>query len=73
MEGYLSQVLQRRKNHETFELIRVGVAMHPELAEKFEVSEVPTILVLDEDRVRVRLEGPRSRQELEEALSPWLL
>jgi thioredoxin-like negative regulator of GroEL len=73
MEGYLSQVLQRRKNHETFELIRVGVIAHPELAQKFAISEVPTILVVAEQRVRVRLEGPRSRQELEDALSPWLV
>jgi hypothetical protein len=31
-EGYLSQVLQRRHNHDSFQLYRVDVQEHPELA-----------------------------------------
>jgi thioredoxin-like negative regulator of GroEL len=71
-EGYLSQVLQRRRNHESFQLYRVDVEEHPELATRFGVREVPTIVVVEENRVQGRLEAPRGCREIEQLLGPWL-
>jgi thioredoxin-like negative regulator of GroEL len=72
VEGYLSQVLQRRHNHESFRLYNVDVAEHPELATRFGVEEVPTIVVVDGKRVSARLSSPRGCREIEELLGPWL-
>ena len=72
VEGYLSQVLQRRHNHESFELLRVDVEQHAELAERFLVDEVPTIVIVEDKRVRGRLASPRGCREIEALLAPWL-
>jgi thioredoxin-like negative regulator of GroEL len=72
VEAFLSQVLQRRHNHETFKLVRVCADDKPELVEHFRVSEVPTIFVVEARRVRARIVQPKGRRELEEALQPWL-
>jgi thioredoxin-like negative regulator of GroEL len=72
VEGYLSQVLQRRQNHDTFEVVRVGALAHPELVEKFRIRTIPTILVVEANRISARLDGPRGRREIEDLLSPWL-
>lgn len=73
VEAYLAQVLQRHRNHSTFRLIRVAVEDHRELAERFEITELPTLVVVDGTRARARLEAPRDRASIENALSPWLL
>jgi thioredoxin-like negative regulator of GroEL len=72
VEAFLSQVLQRRHNHQTFRLVRVCAERHPELIEHFRIAELPTICVVDDRRVQARLVAPRGRKELEEALAPWL-
>ena len=72
VEGYLSQVLQRRRNHESFQLLHVEVEEHPELAERFGVEDVPTIVVVEDKRVRDRLARPRGCREIEQLLAPWL-
>ena len=72
VEGYLSQVLQRRHNHESFELLHVDVEEHAQLAERFLVEAVPTIVVVEEKRVRGRLASPRGCRDIEALLAPWL-
>ena len=72
VEAFLSQVLQRRHNHETFRLVRVCAERHPELIEHFRVETLPTICVVDARRVKARIVSPRGRKELEETLAPWL-
>ncbi|HKC77305.1 MAG TPA: thioredoxin family protein [Gaiellaceae bacterium] len=72
VEGFIAQVLQRRRNHQTFELVRVSVDRRPDLAEKFLVHEVPTICVVEERKLRRRIVAPRGCRELEEQLEPWL-
>jgi thioredoxin-like negative regulator of GroEL len=52
--------------------VRVDVDERPELAKRFCVDRVPAVLVVDDKRVRLRLESPRGCRELEEALRPWL-
>jgi thioredoxin-like negative regulator of GroEL len=72
VEGYLSQVLQRRRNHESFLLLHVDVDEHAELAERFAVEDVPTIVVVEDKRVRGRLASPRGCRDIEQLLAPWL-
>lgn len=72
VEGFLAQVLQRRRNHETFKLYRVGRETHPELLERFEVHEVPTLAVVEGRRLCSRLVVPRNCREIERFLAPWL-
>jgi hypothetical protein len=72
VEGFLAQVLQRRRNHETFELVRVPVERRPDLARRFHVETLPTVLVVEEHRVKRRIVAPRGCRELEGELQPWL-
>ena len=72
VEGYLSQVLQRRRNHQSFELLQVEVSEHSELAERFRVTDVPTLVVVESKRVRARLVSPRGCRDIEQLLTPWL-
>ena len=72
VEGFLSQVLQRRHNHETFRLLRVCAENHPELVEHFRVDSLPSIVIMEGSRVKSRVVAPRGRKELEVALAPWL-
>jgi thioredoxin-like negative regulator of GroEL len=72
VEAFLSQVLQRRKNHDTFRVIRVCAETSPQLLSRFQVKAVPAIVVIDGKRVRARIEDPRHCNLVEETLSPWL-
>jgi thioredoxin-like negative regulator of GroEL len=71
-EGFLAQVLQRRKNHDTFDLVRVAVDRRPDLASRFLVDEVPTLLVVEGRKVQKRIVAPSGCRDLEAALAPWL-
>jgi thioredoxin-like negative regulator of GroEL len=72
VEGYLAQVLQRRRNHETFKLYRVEAEERTDLARRFGVDTLPTILVVVNKVVAARLVAPRGCREIEAALAPWL-
>jgi thioredoxin-like negative regulator of GroEL len=72
VEGFLAQVLQRRRNHATFKLYRVDADEHPELSERFKIDVIPTLVVIQEKAVRGRLTRPRGCREIESFLSPWL-
>lgn len=72
VEGYLSQVLQRRRNHDSFRLYQVDVDEHVALAERFHVEAVPTLVVVEGKRVRGRLASPRGCRDIEQLLDPWL-
>ena len=72
VEGFIAQVLQRRHNHDTFEVVRVSVEERPDLAEKFGVETVPTLCVVEGRRLRKRIAAPRGCRELERELAPWL-
>jgi thioredoxin-like negative regulator of GroEL len=71
-EAFLAQVLQRRRNHGTFKLYRVDREERPDLAERFGVVELPTLVVVEQKRVSARLERPRGCREIERMLAPWL-
>ena len=71
-EGFLAQVLQRRRNHETFKLYRVAREERPDLIERFRIETLPTLLVLQGKHIRARLEKPRGCRDIEAFLQPWL-
>jgi thioredoxin-like negative regulator of GroEL len=70
-EGYLAQVLQRRRNHDTFDLVRVPIDTRPDLAGRFLIDEVPTLLVVEGRKVRKRIVAPNGCRDLEAELAPW--
>ena len=72
MEGFLAQVLQRRGNHQTFALRRVNSAERPDLVDRLAATTLPTLLVIEDRRVRARLEGLHGCADIEQLLEPWL-
>jgi thioredoxin-like negative regulator of GroEL len=72
MEGFLAQVLQRRRNHAAFKLYRVAAEERPDLFERFRVAATPTLAIVSEQRVKARLEGPATCRQVEGFLAPWL-
>jgi thioredoxin-like negative regulator of GroEL len=72
VDGFLAQVLQRRRNHGTFKLYRVDEKEHPDLVERFGVARTPTLVVVEGKLVRARLEKPRGCRDIEDFLAPWL-
>jgi thioredoxin-like negative regulator of GroEL len=71
-EGFLAQVLQRRRNHDTFAVRQVAREERPDLLERFRVADTPTIVVVEEKRVRGRLVQPRGCDDIQTFLAPWL-
>lgn len=71
-EGHLAQALQRRHNHDTFELVRVDVDTNPQLARRFQVTELPTFVVVEGRRAVRRIVSPRGSRELGRELEEWL-
>ncbi len=72
VEAFLDQVLQERRNHHTFSRYQVDIELQPELAERFEVSVVPTILIVDGAHIEARIEGRVGVADLRDALARWL-
>ena len=72
VEAYLAQVLQRRRNHETFKVYSVAQEERPDLLERFGIDLTPTLVVVEAKAVRARLETPRSSREISTFLAPWL-
>jgi thioredoxin-like negative regulator of GroEL len=72
VEGFLAQVLQRRANHETFDVYRVDVEKDGSLVERFRIETVPTLVVVEKKRLQGRLESPRGCRDIEKLLAPWL-
>jgi thioredoxin-like negative regulator of GroEL len=72
VEGFLAQVLQRRRNHGTFNVVRVAEEERPDLLERFKIQTLPTLIVVEGKAVAGRLERPRGCREIEGFLAPWL-
>ena len=72
VEGFVSQVLQRRRNHDTFQVTWIDVTARPDLAARFRINSVPTLVVIDDKRVQARLEEPRGCAAIADLLTPWL-
>ena len=72
LEALLAQVLQRRKNHRTFEITRVDATARTDVADRFGIKLLPSLVVVAERRVQARLEQPRGCIEIKAMLEPWL-
>ena len=72
VEGFLAQVLQRRSNHDTFRLLRVDADEQVDLAERFKIKAVPTLVVVADKRAQAWLPNPQGCRDIERFLAPWL-
>jgi thioredoxin-like negative regulator of GroEL len=72
VEGFLAQVLQRRSNHDTFEILRVDADRQADLVERFKIETIPTLVVVADKRAQAWLPNPRGCRDIEEFLAPWL-
>ena len=72
VEGFLAQVLQRRRNHGTFKFYSVASEERPDLVSRFGITELPTLVVVENKLVRARLVVPRGCRDIENFLAPWL-
>jgi thioredoxin-like negative regulator of GroEL len=72
VDGFIAQVLQRRANHATFVLVPVEAGERPDLLERFNVDEVPSLVVVSDRQIRGRLRHPRGCRDIEGLLAPWL-
>jgi thioredoxin-like negative regulator of GroEL len=72
VEGFLAQVLQRRRNHGTFRLHVIDENERPDLVKRFKITTLPTLVVVQGRTERARLERPRGCRDIEALLTPWL-
>ena len=72
VEGFLAQVLQRRRNHGTFEVVLVAEEERPDLHERFKIETVPTLVVVADKRAQAWLPNPQGCRDIERFLAPWL-
>jgi thioredoxin-like negative regulator of GroEL len=72
VEGFLAQVLQRRRNHDTFQLRRIDYDQHQDLARRCGIDQPPALVVVTDKHVQARIEQPRGCVAITETLAPWL-
>ena len=72
LESLLAQVLQRRRNHSTFDIHRIDASERADLAARFRIDRTPAILVVADDKVRARITRPKKTSDLRQHLQPWL-
>jgi len=70
MESLLAHVA--RKERERLKVTRVDVEERPDLAERFQVKEVPTLVLVKDKRAVARLDGRTSAPRIERMLEPYL-
>jgi thioredoxin 1 len=70
MESLLAHLA--RKERTRLRVMRVDIDEQPELAERFRVGDVPTLVVVKGKRVVDRLEGRASAPAIETMLAPHL-
>ena len=70
MESLLAHLA--RKERARLRILRVDVEQQPELAERFRVAAVPTLVLVKGKRVVGRLEGRVSQPRIESMLEPHL-
>jgi thioredoxin-like negative regulator of GroEL len=70
MESLLAHLA--RKERTRLRVMRVDVAAQPALAERFNVGDVPTLVLVKGKRVVDRIEGRASAPAIESMLTPHL-
>lgn len=71
MESLLAHVA--RKERERLRVTRVDIDRRPDLATRFSVTEVPTLVLVKDKRAVARLEGRTSAPRIERMLEPFLV
>jgi thioredoxin-like negative regulator of GroEL len=72
LETLLANILRLRRNHDVFDVVRVDIGERPDLAKRFRIEVVPTLLVIEGRRVVRRIISPKGG-ELERELAKWLV
>ena len=70
MESLLAHVA--RKERERLRVTRVDVDERPDLAERFQIREIPTLVLVQRKRAVARIEGRTSAPNIERMLEPHL-
>jgi len=70
MESLLAHLA--RKERSRLRVSRIDVDISSELAERLEVSTIPTLVLVKDKRPVARLEGRASAPEIERMLEPYL-
>jgi thioredoxin-like negative regulator of GroEL len=70
MESLLANLA--RKERERLRVSRVDIDEHPDLAERLDVTEVPTLVLVSEHRAVARLEGRSSAPRIERMIGRHL-
>jgi thioredoxin-like negative regulator of GroEL len=70
MESLLAHLA--RKERARLKVMRVDVELQPELAERFKIVDVPTLVLVKRKRVVDRLDGRVSAPKIEAMLEPHL-
>jgi thioredoxin 1 len=70
MESLLANLA--RKERERLRVSRVDVDEHPDLADRLDVTEVPTLVLLSERKPVARLEGRSSAPRIERMIGRYL-
>jgi thioredoxin 2 len=61
-----------RKERRRLRVLSIDVDLRPDLAERFQIGAVPTLLLVKDRRVVERIEGRASASKIEHALEPHL-
>ena len=72
-DSWIAQVLQHRQNHRRIKLVTVDVDSSPELKERFRVERLPTLVLVEDQTPKARLESPRGIKDITAMLAPWLV
>ncbi|MEX2211036.1 MAG: thioredoxin family protein [Gaiellaceae bacterium] len=70
MESLLAHIA--RKERDRLRVTLVDIGDRPDLAERFSVSEVPTLVLVKRKRAVARIEGRTSAPRIEQMLEPHL-
>ena len=70
MESLLAHIA--RKERGRLRVARVDVDQRPDLADRFRVDEVPTLVLVKDKRTVARIEGRTSAPRIERMLEPHL-
>ena len=70
MESLLAHIA--RKDRDRLRVRRVDADEHPELLEKFAVDEVPSLVLVIEQRIVARLDGRANMPQIEQLIEEHL-
>jgi thioredoxin-like negative regulator of GroEL len=70
MESLLAHIA--RKKREQLRVRRVDVDRHPEIAERFQIGEVPSLALVMEKKIVARLDGRATAPRIESMLESHL-